>query len=78
MNTNLQLSDCRPRQERIWLIAERILFRVAGVYFLLYWFPFPLDVNEWASPLTKLIYQFHDGWVLFAANLIDMHTPPLS
>ena len=43
-----------------WNLAERILFRLACVYFLLYLLPFPLDL----IPYVEVIGQpYHDLWV---------------
>jgi len=56
-----------------WTLPQKILFRFFFVYFILYCFPFPLDMIEWISPVTKPIYHFQDWWVPLAGkNLFNI------
>ena len=57
-----------------WTFTQKIFFRFFFVYFVLYCFPFPLNMIEWTYPLTKPIYQFQNWWVELSGKYL-FHIP---
>lgn len=46
-----------------WTFTQKIFFRLFFVYFVLYCFPFPLNIIDWMFPLTRPVYLFEGWWV---------------
>ena len=57
-----------------WTFTQKIFFRFFLVYFVLYVFPFPLNIIDWTLPLTRPIYLFESWWVELSGKYL-FHIP---
>ena len=57
-----------------WTFTQKIFFRFFFIYFVLYVFPFPLNIIEWTLPLTRPLYFFESSLVEFSGKYL-FHIP---
>ena len=57
-----------------WTFTQKIFFRFFFVYFVLYCFPFPLNIIDWTFPLTRPVYLFEGWWVELSGKYL-FNTP---
>jgi len=56
-----------------WTLPQKIFFRFFFVYFVLYCFPFPLNIIDWTYSWTRPVYLFENWWVeLSGKNLFHI------
>jgi hypothetical protein len=67
MTTTLQHANLAQQR---WTTLQKIVFRFFFVYFVLYCFPFPLNMIQWIDPLIRPFYHFQDWWVTLVGQIV--------